>query len=246
MAANPIRYSGDMKIGRWTSKTVFGGFDDPINFKELQITVDGDTIIQEDRGIDYFGQAKSVNYQPKPTKIQATLDEFNTQLLADFLRGTLSTFSQSAATGETVTVTLIKDKWVDLGTMNIDHVTITGKVEGTDFEVDKTLGHIRALTVGGAGSHAVSFDRGAIAGNKILIGGNTGPIYYGLSGRVKDHNSGTTGVLQIPQISIDPKTALDIIGAKGNQEAKFDAFAIVIEGSPLFSFFPDLAMTAVA
>jgi hypothetical protein len=241
----PFRYSGDIKIGHWTSDTVFGGYDNPVNFTEFQIQPDGDMIIQTDTGIQYFGQAKRVAYQPKPTKLTLGLDEFNLELLADVLRGTSASFSQSASEGGTFTVTLIKDKWVDLGAMNIARPAIATLALDTDFTVDLILGQIMALTVGAVGSKTVTWDQGAIAGNKI-VAGNTAPIVVGFKGRVKEHNSGTTGVIEVPKVVIDPKTALAIIGGKGNQEIKYDAFLISPGGSiPMFTFYPDLAFTAV-
>jgi hypothetical protein len=246
----PLRYSGEIKVGRWTSQTVFGGYDDPINFMDFSIAPEGDLIVQTDNGITNFGMARSFAYQPKPSKLTIEMDELNTALLADVVRGIPSVYSQSNDSSVDATVTLVLDKWVDLGIMNVSDVVLAASgsppaapVKGTDYEVDAILGQVRALTSKAVGSQDITFKQGAIAGNKI-ISGNASPIMLGFKGRVMDHNSGETGVIEVPKAAMDPKTVLQLIGAKGNQQIKFEGFIVIPPSGSPFTFYPELAMTA--
>lgn len=240
--AQPLRFSGEFKVGRWSDDATFGGYDaEVVNFQQLDINPEGTQLVVADKGIANYGQAKYVDNVPKPTKVAIQMDEFTRELLADLLRGLLSTFSQSNGTGS-ATVTLVKDKWVDLGTMNIDAVVIGTKVLGTDYKVDKVLGQVMALTVDTAGQQTVTFNKGAISGHKI-VAGNTKTILLGLAGQVKNHHSGETGVLTIPKMAIDPKSALALINEK-NQEGKFDGLVMVPpDGSAPWTFYPTVSMT---
>lgn len=239
----PIRYSGDLKIGHWNTLTEFGGYDEPINVQEFTIESQTDAIVVPNMGTENFGQVKHVFYQSKPSKITFQVDEFSMRLLADLIRGLYLAFSQSAQTAIAVTKTLIQDKWVDLGEMNVGNVAITGKVLGTDFQVDPFLGQIMALNTATAGSQSITYDRGAVTGSKIEAGSSQ-PIILAAKGRVKNHNSGETGIIEVPRFAIDPKTGLMIVNTK-NQEGKFDGMVLVPYAGPLYTFWPQLTMTPV-
>jgi hypothetical protein len=132
------------------------------NCTELTITEPTELKERESRGRDTFGAALDAKYIKKPTQISVTIDEFNkhTRQIA-FLGETVSVTQTAGATG-TVTpvvdeaVTADLDVWVALAHGNIEYNTfvltsddgLTTYVEGTDYNLDRVVGRVRALTSG--------------------------------------------------------------------------------------------------
>lgn len=159
---------------------VYKGFIDLGNCTEFALSEKGDQKTRESRRRGTAGQALSTVTRKKPSEFSITWDEQgNPENMALSTHGSLADLSQSALTTQTTTVVLVLNKWVEIapGVRNVTNVAITGKVLGTDFDVNARLGLIRALTSGTAGSQTVDYDRGARTGQ--VITGSVQPVIRG-------------------------------------------------------------------
>lgn len=247
----PRRYSGNAYVGIWADDNFLGLYPDPVNFKALDITPDGDDIIVPNTGTEYFGMPKHIDFAPKPTKVTAEVDEHNWDLLAAQVRGTIAAYSQSSGASQTVTKTLVKGKGIYIGARNVGSVAITSLTAGTDYKVLPGLGVLIPLSDDSEGEHEITYSKGAITGKKVVVGGSK-PMFIGIYGELKEHHSGDIGLFWLSKLHISPKSPLALINAK-NQEGKFDAMVTIpATGTGPFGtdepwgFLPQLTMTPPA
>lgn len=237
-------FKGDAYVAIYSGSTL-GAYDGPVNVTNLTIQTSGEIKRRISSGISDFGQAKETLYMPQPTTAEFESDEMSLKLLAGMLLGSSSTLTQTNSSDQSATVVLVKDQWVDMGVMNVGGVTISGLTEGTDFVVQRELGLIKALTVGGAGSKSVTYDRGAIAGDKI-IGGTANVIQFALKVKVENNSDGQTGLLIVPKISVNPAGPMQFLGATDFQKMSFSGEVNKLTGQDLFTFIPAATFTAPA
>jgi hypothetical protein len=239
--ATGLWYKGNLQIALYVAG-VLGAWSDVMNGTKVTVKPDGDKKTRASNQIADYGQAKEVRYIPKPTEAEIEFDEANLELLTAALLGTSSAFSQDAGTAQSATVTLVQGKWVSLGKLNVSNVAITGKTLGTDFLVNARLGQVKALTVGTAGSQTVNFDVGAVAGDKI-VAGTQSAIDINLLMEVENNSDGSSGLLEIPKISVLPSAVFTFLGAKDFQTLSFKGDIIKLDGQDLFTFKPNLVFS---
>lgn len=237
-------FKGDLYVAMYAG-SVLGAFDGPINGTKLDIKASGEVKRRISSGIADFGQSKETLYMPQPTTVEFETDEVSLKLLAGMLLGSASTLTQTNSSDQTATVVLVKNQWVDTGVMNIGGVAIATLTEGTDFVVQRELGLIKALTDGAAGSKSVTYDRGAIAGDKI-IGGTSNVIQFAVKVLVQNNSDGQSGILDIPKISVNPGAAMQFLGATDFQKMPFSGEINKLSGQNLFTFIPAATFTAPA
>lgn len=243
MSGNGIWYKGKVQLALYDSSGALGGYSDPINGVKLSIKPDGDKKTRIDMGIENFGQAAEVKYIPKPTTLDFEVDEYTRDLLAAALLGTVSAYSQDAATAQTATVTLVLNQWVKLGKLHVSNVVIDTKVEGVDYAVNGHLGLVKALKSDMAGSHTVTFDTGTVTGDKIL-GATVSVVEFAVLMEVENNSDGLRGILDVPKVSTLPSAVFDFMGAKDFQSLKFGGDLVLMAGQPAFTFQPNLVFAA--
>lgn len=246
MSGTGLWYKGNLQVAiigaGYAGNMTTLAFSDVLNGTKLTIKPDGDKKVRSSTQVEDFGEAKEVRYMKKPTEIEFGFDEATGEILAAALLGTHSAYSQDAAASQTATLTLVQDKWVSLGALNVSNVAITGKTLGTDFLVNARLGLVKALTVGTAGSKSITFDVGAVAGDKIVAGTET-VIDYALLMEVENSSDGLPGILEIPKVSVIPGQVFTFLGAKDFQDVNFKGDVIKMPNKDLFTFKPNLVFS---
>jgi hypothetical protein len=238
---NPIWFHGAIMIAMFTG-TALGGYSDPVNSIDLNITHSGDAKPLISSGADNLGQVIELDYMPKPTEIEFTVNQSNRALLAASLLGTGSTFSQAANAAGTATVTLVRDAWVQLvdedgkPVRHISDVAIATMTEGEDFAVLPSLGMVKALTADAAGEQDLTYKSAALTGETI-IAGTEGSIRFAIQMEVKNHSTGEKGFLRIPKVTVMPAEAAKLVNENRNQ-LKFKGYVLQLPGEALYQFDP--------
>lgn len=171
--------AGDVYIGRYDSGTTsFLPYQGPYEATKFEAKANTKLVEMVSRGKTTYGQiVESVPLQ-EPTEFSIELGEVNKESMTLALLGTQASYTQAgtAVTDEAVTVAL--GAWKPLANHSLTDAAVTVThtsgtptyVEGTDYEVNRTLGWIKAL-VGGAIADAASvkvdYTCGTIAGTRI-------------------------------------------------------------------------------
>jgi hypothetical protein len=246
-ALEPLWFHGQMMIALFAGTTL-GGYSDPVNSVDLNLTHSGDAKPLISSGVDNLGQMIHLDYMPKPTEIEFTVNQSNRALLAASLLGTGSTFSQAADAAGEATVTLIRDAWVQIvdadgnPVRHISDVAIATMTEDEDFAVLPTLGMVKALTAGATGEQDLTYKAAALTGDTI-IAGTEGSISFAIQMEVKNHSTGNKGFLRIPKVTVLPAEAAKLVNENRNQ-LKFKGFVIQLPGSPVYQFDPVVSVAA--
>lgn len=169
--------AGDVYIAEVLSAGVYGPAIGPINVTKLEFTPP--TTEEKNRISNKkanFGQAlDSVQVAKDPAKLAITWDTATKNLLADAVGGKSSDYSKEVITFTDVAVTLSVDGYIELPNQNIDTANWSVKktsdssvlVEGTDYEVNRDMGLIKALTSGAAIAVKVSGKTKSVTGTRI-------------------------------------------------------------------------------
>lgn len=177
--------SGDLFMDRFDDDGNAQGFVDVGNATKFAIAEDAEIKERESRMRDTYGQVLDSVPIKKPASVSITLNDLKVENLAMVLFGDISdiNITGAAVTAEALTASL--DKWVELDYRNItalsvtvtDSTGVTTYVEGTDYEVDYSLGMVMALSAGAiTASEAllVDYTYGNLTGKKIA--GSAKPI----------------------------------------------------------------------
>lgn len=247
MSNTGIWFKGNLQVAILAPGTTTVNFNnlalsDALNGTKVTVKPDGDKKTRISNMIEDFGQTREIRYQPKPTEIEFAFDEPTKELIAAALLGTSSTFSQSAVASGTVTRTLVLGKWTTLDAINLDTVTISGKTEGVDFAVNRTLGQIKPLKSEMAVEQTITRTAKEVSGDKI-IGATESVIDMALLMHVQNNSDGRSGILQIPKVSVIPSKVFEFLGAKDFQEVAFKGDIVSI-GPELYTFKPNLVFGA--
>lgn len=181
------------------------------------------------RGRATYGQILASVAIPQPTEFEIAVAEVNKEAMALATLGTVATFNQAAGAvvAEDATAAPALGEWVKLANHSIDaeSVSITNSaasvtyVEGTDYEINYSMGWFRALvggsiTVGQA--LKVTYDKGVVAG--VRIRGVTQPQL-----RAKFHFDGINLAdgsrcwVECYEAVISSSAAFDFLAAKFNE-----------------------------
>lgn len=138
------------------------------------------------RGRTTYGQILASVAIPQPTEFEIEVAEVNREAMALATLGTVATFTQSSATvtDEAVSAAATLGDWVPLAKHSITAASVvvtnsaatTTYVEGQDYEINYSLGWIRAL-VGGTitAGQALKVDYAVPAINGVRLRGVTQP-----------------------------------------------------------------------
>ena len=163
--------SGDVYIKRDGIDT---GYIKLLNAQSFTVSVDeADKKTRKSKGRVNYGAVLDSYSVPGDHSVSVESDEFDKNTLAMAFLGTTTTTTHAAASTQTANVTLIEGEWVDFsGGAPVADVSITGLVEGTDFEVDAQAGLIMAIA-GGAGAGAQNVDFDDVAASGYTVAGQT-------------------------------------------------------------------------
>ena len=155
MAARGFLGAGDVYIERFVAG-VSQGLAGPYYAGKFEIKPNIDKKELTSKGRNDYGQVlESVSIQ-KPAGFTLELNEVNTESLTIALLGTASVASQLAGSLSAVNVTVKLDRWVPVSKENLSGLAVLTNagatvtyVEGTDYELNRPLGLLKAK-VGGA------------------------------------------------------------------------------------------------
>jgi len=195
------------------------------------------------KGINTYGRVLDQVYIPKPSEITLTFDTVDAQGLAQIFRGDLTALS---VTGGTVapaafTVTTL-DVYVPIAPgkrfMSAVTVTNTGGTttydEGTDYDVDYSLGYIIFYSSGAiaAGSIKVGYTNATYAGQKIAAEKFT-QLNMQIAFDGKNLSDGRYMQVDVPKAVMAPTTAIDFMSENfANLELKGSPISVA-GASPL-------------
>ncbi|MFZ2452583.1 MAG: hypothetical protein WAW36_18910 [Methylovulum miyakonense] len=242
MALKGIQYSGDIFLRRYNAdgtlpETLIG----PIEGTKLSIKTDADIKYRKSKQRGTHGQVKGSTSVNKPTQFGIGVNAADPEMLALLFMGTASVLSIASGTVSAESHALPHGTWVKLSHRNVSSVAITGKVLGTDFEVNSRLGLIRSLATGtivDGASTSIAYSHGAITGKRIA-GGDVSKIEVELTfdGLNLEDNSDCYGL--VPKLVLMPKTDINLL-ADDFVTAEFDGTAIKLYGQAEHTFDTDV------
>lgn len=155
MAARSFLGAGDIFIDRMVDG-IRQGLIGPIKADQLEIQPQVETVESTSKGRYDYGQVlESVNLA-QPTEFTLALKEVTGDILVMAFLGTSAALSQvsGSLTAKEVTISKV-GRWHELGVKNLEQLqAVTDEdgtdtfVEGTDYELNRPLGWIRALEGG--------------------------------------------------------------------------------------------------
>ncbi len=218
-----LMLAGDVYIDRLTDDGVPTGYLDPVNTTKLALTQpDPDVKTRISNMKDTLGQALDSISLPKPAEVSITIDDQPADILAMALLGSIEVYSQGAATVTDEAKTLVLNKWVALANRNINAsgfslataaVPGTPLVEGTDYQVNRAAGMVKALTVGTAVACVIDYGCAAVEGQRIT--GGTRPLCkckIFVDG--KNLASGKLCTLEIDEATLSPTGEIDLLNGE--------------------------------
>ncbi|MDR2550019.1 MAG: hypothetical protein LBD10_07480 [Desulfobulbus sp.] len=158
--------SGDLYMDFYDDSGNLTGFQLVGNCKKFAPKVETETKENKLNGRDTLGQTADSYTRITGSTVSLVFNRYDPTLLAASFMG--CAVDRAAATGPyTATITGIKDRWVEVGAVDLDTCTVKDAtdtdtyIEGTDYEVNKRTGMVKVLTVDldGATLH--------VSGNKL-------------------------------------------------------------------------------
>lgn len=128
-------------------------------------------------------------------------------------------------------VTARHDKWVSLSHNSMTAFAVSGKTEGTDYEIDLPAGLFKALSTGTiADGSTVSYTAAAPARSGHQIDAGTDPVLQiGIRGVGVNLFKGTPIEIEVWQANVSPSGALDFV-SKAPISMTFKGTVIVPSG----------------
>lgn len=172
MAATDINYywfKGDLFIARYNDE-VLGGYTGPLNAVKVTLLASGDPkrVVSNMRAD--FGQNKALAYMPKPTEFEMELSSITRPLMAAGLLGTDSDYTQASGSHTSVSLTLIKDYWVETGYLNISNVRYPVTVTPGSNTGNGTMGTVTVTpATAQTGNYTVSITATAVNGGTFSV-----------------------------------------------------------------------------
>nr|WP_321238715.1 hypothetical protein [uncultured Tolumonas sp.] len=169
--------AGDVYISDILSAGNYGPAIGPINVSECQATppTSEEKNRISNKKFNYGQNLDSVQVPKDPAKLSITWDTATKSLLADAVAGKAVSFTAASATFTDIEVTLSEDGYTELPNQDIDTASwsVTPKaggsalVEGTDYEVNRDMGLIKALKSSAAIAVKVTGKTKAVSGIRI-------------------------------------------------------------------------------
>ena len=220
--------AGDVKLGFFDSSGAFLGYAaDSINVTELTPTPgEGEQRDRVSRMRDTFGQALDSITLPAPWTLTFTTDSISRDILRGLFLGLDEEVAVASGAVTDEAVAARHDKWVPLANQNIlatPAPTVTGAGgtptynPGTDYEIDRRNGQIRAFGTGAIADAAaieVDYSYGGKAGFRINAAQaeslQVAMLLDGRSLRPEDANKTIRWVA--PRVNIRPAGGNDLKG----------------------------------
>lgn len=218
--------AGDLFLDRLTDAGASTGLLGPLNGVKLAISnPDPEAKERVSRMKDTLGQALDVVNIPKPAELSIDIDDQPPEILALALIGSIEDTTQGAGSATDEAITLIPDRWVELGHRNIVAAGFsiataaapsTPLVAGTDYVVDYAAGMIKALSTGAiATSTACLADYSYSASTGKRINGGANPIAncrIVLNG--KNLVTGKAARLEVDFATLSPTGEIDLLSGE--------------------------------
>lgn len=175
-----LLFAGDLYFTMEDANGVFGPYQQ-VECDKLEISTPSEFKEKLSKGRTTYGQPFVSVPVAKPAEFKLTLSEVSREVFAMLLSGLLVPLTATGGAFVDVAVTVTLDKWVEIGRENIaaagltvkDTNAVTTYVEGTDYEINRRLGMIRALSGGAiadAASVKISGSESAIAAGARISG----------------------------------------------------------------------------
>lgn len=176
--SNALLCSGDLYLDRLTAAGTGTGYNLVSNATKLAISETSEVKTLKSRKRANYGQALATVALKNPAAISLTLNEIDREKLALALLGDVGDLSQASGSVSAEAVVSHHDKWVELAGSNIaaagvvvmDETDTTTYVEGIDYQVNRELGLVMALSTGSIGDGDtlhVDYDNQVVSGYRI-------------------------------------------------------------------------------
>jgi hypothetical protein len=231
MTTTGLLSRGDVFIGLWQ-----GGIRLPERYQvdavKFTQKTNAELVSREGKGRSNWGQVIGSVTKLKPADISLSFNGITTELLAMVLLGSISALSMPGGAAVDEAVTLIKDTWIKVAHGNISEVSIAGSVEGVDFEVQPEVGLIKALPAGNIANNTlkqIGYTYGAITGRRISAG-TKAQVDMSLEFSGEWIETGELSYLEIPRMTIMPKSDLVLLSDNKYDEMEFTGQPIKVAG----------------
>lgn len=203
LALNPF-------IDRFTAG-LSAGYLDAANMTKLVLTQpDPDSIVRKSYLASTYGQALDSALIPKPVEIEYSLDDAHPDILSMGMYGRPAAYTQASASDQPVTIAALLGKWVAIGKNNLTAFVVTGKTEGTDYEVSLEGGLFKSLTIPD-GDVTATISYSARSGSVIVAGTET-VLQVGIHGYGYNRYTSQQVEIDIFQANVAPSGGLSLIG----------------------------------
>jgi hypothetical protein len=228
----PFSFIGtsDVFIDVLTDEGVATGLQLKGNCRSLSLKTDSERKEQIGSGRSNYGKVIASVTIPKPSSMSFSLDQVDQDMFAMAFFGSNAAFTQASGTLTDSPVVTIADRFVEIGKLQLSSVVVKNEagtvtyVLGTDYELNVTLGLIKALSTGAITSGAtveISATHAAINGTKMrAMTKSNVRLRMVLDGQ--NYADGRRFILTIHRARLAPSGDIAIQGDNW-MEAKFDA-----------------------
>lgn len=214
--------AGDLYVSRYDPATAsFLPFVGPIETTKFEIVPKTELKEQVSKGRNTYGQVIESVALAQPFEFTADFAEVTGATLVNAFLGTETPIAQAAGVMTEKTVTAREDGWVEIGALNIsavgllvqDSTKTTTYVLGTDYEINRRLGTIKALSSGSIADAAVLKINGnllALDGTQIA-GGTEAQIRAKFKFDGKNMVDGKAVIVDVHEVVIAADSAFDFL-----------------------------------
>lgn len=222
MAARGFLGAGDLYIDLIVGG-VHQGYKGPFEATKFEIKPNSDLKEMTSRGKTTYGQVLESVALAQPADFTVDLAEVNKTTLAIALFGTAAALSQASGTITDEAVTFKHDQWVPLSKANFTDAALTvtntaGSTtydEGDDYEINRALGWIKALSTGAITdnqSGKVDGAYGGVTGTRIR-GGTNAQVRAAFKLDGVNFADGLPSIVTVHEGIISSNTAFDFLAS---------------------------------
>ncbi len=208
-------YEGNIHAMRYINGVLDKKAIGPFEVTALSMQASNETKTRRSNMVGQSGKVRGSYARTNPTTLKISANAANSDLYALFLLGSTAALNVTGGTVSAESIANMEhDKWYKLAKENVSSVVITGKVLGTDYEVDSKLGMIRALSTGSIANNAttsVNYTYDAITGTTIRVGTES-KVDVKLFGRLQNAETGAQAIIEVPKVTLSPDGEISLIG----------------------------------
>lgn len=210
-----LLFSIDGFIERLSSADVGLGSLGPINFTQIDLKQnEPDQVTRTSFQRSTYGAALDTALFPKPTDIEVAWDDVDPDLLSLTLLGTVAAYSQASQSNKSASVTAKHDRWVGLESGSLTAFAITGKTEGTDYQLHLEGGLLKVLSTGTIANNSTvnyTYSCTARTGKRVMAGTDKSTLVCRIHGPGENKFTGEKGYLDIPRCVLFPSQTLSFV-----------------------------------